>query len=292
MSRYLIVSFQIILMCILFAGCESGKLNLGQIQVNSSSQTLDKLVKERYVLHGTAAPVSDDLRNVVGLVLVVPKRTTTSQPTTRDFSIVSSNPSLRPADPSWLVVKPVSGQPLYEGKIDHQFQAGGNYTAFSADIKQSSVAEVVIKDDVFITYANPNDKVKGIPVEQLRSMTLDPKYDYYFIHSATLTTATYKIYDETSASSQLNGTVFAANGKVFVSNGGTSVDWLLCIEIFDVRFLRDNQGGTAVRPPLWHHDQSDQTATEVLKAWNAASVPNVQERLPNLTVSDLLKPQN
>jgi hypothetical protein len=178
---------------------------------------------------------TDGLLGVVGLVLIVDNDKVKSGKLVFDRTDVI--PTLRPSG-EMILVAPIN-KTLYNGKISNTLDAGGSYTSFKGGLSSNQAAEVVIVDELYVGY---RDRTK-IPYDRLYKLKAPEGKTYYFVHGATVTSTTYRVFDEASSNGALEGASFKANGKVYTSSNQFAYRVTLAIDAFNVQALHAAEAG-------------------------------------------------
>lgn len=207
-------------------------LRFRDLALNDKVQQLSSLAARDTVTASTTS--HEGLLGYVGLVFVVDRSSTGTRPA---VSRLSTIPTFRPAR-DLVTVQPVN-KILFEGKVSKSLNAGGTYTAFTANLSADQAADVVVTDEVYFGYKD----LTTIPYKELAKLKMEPGKVYYFVESATLTTTTHKVYQKIAGDSAINGTAFQANGEVYVSESGFMYDAVLGLDLFDVGLLQPDEGG-------------------------------------------------
>jgi hypothetical protein len=178
---------------------------------------------------------TDGLLGVVGLVLIVDNDKVKKSKFVFDRTEVI--PTLRPPG-EMILVAPIN-KTLYNGRISNTLDAGGSYTSFKGGLTSNQAAEVVIVDELYMGY---RDRTK-IPYDDLYKLKAPEGKAYYFVHGATVTSTTYRVFDEASSNGTLEGAAFKANGKVYTSSNQFAYSVTLAIETFNVQAFHAAEAG-------------------------------------------------
>lgn len=184
-------------------------------------------VRKRHVIE-LSSTSQDGLLACVGLVLIVDSKG--GKATVYDPS--QSYADLRPS-PDELKVVPLNQPPLYEGKVTGKVSVGGNALIVTASASEEAAAEVLIKDEVYVGFKDLSKlspaKFRGLAEAIRADKTLEGK-DFYFVESVTLTSVVHKEFHADTGEAAITGTAFGANGKIYVSNGNSSYNAVVCFE--------------------------------------------------------------
>ena len=223
-----------------------------EVSLDGQKDVLRELEKRITLKVNTTS--QEGLLGVVGLVLVVD----TSKATDGQLVFNRSDviPNLRPSSEAVLVSQ--INKTLYEGKVSNTLNAGGSYTAISGDLNANQSAEMIIVDELYMGFRDPTK----IPYDKLYELKPPLGKAYYFVEAATVTSTTYRTFDEVTSSGTLEGAAFKANGKVYTSNRGFAYAATVAIETFNVQALRptEDSAGNSQRQirSLYRRHQSGQ----------------------------------
>ena len=218
----------------LFVGSRWSKgYDFHEIDLNGQRNVLLDLEKRTSMKPNTTS--QDGLLGVVGTIFVVDKTKTKNGAI--QFDQTNIIPLLRPSSET-ILVSPVN-KTLYEGKISNKVDAGGSFTSFTADLSNSQTADIIIIDELYMGY---RDRTK-IPFKNIYELKVPADKAFYFVESATITSTTYRTYDEVTSTGTLDGAAFKAKGKVFISSKSMGYAVTLSVDAFDVQALRAAEGG-------------------------------------------------
>jgi len=183
----------------------------------------------------TIAPDSTSQQGLigfVGLLLEVDDQPETDKPPVLhgDRSIGKYRPKAEQ-----IQVDAQTGKTLYQGKVTKGFNAGGNYLIFTANLSDDQAAEVTIKDEVTVGFKDPGQIPYDKLAEEARRVPKGKRR--FFVTSATLTSVVHKNYRAIKAETQIAGTAFGANGKVYASNEDFLYDPVVSLKVEDIGLL-------------------------------------------------------
>jgi len=88
------------------------------------------------------------------------------------------------------------------------------------------------------------DRAK-IPYQKLHELKPPEGKEYYFVEGATVSSTTYRTFDEVGSTGTLEGTAFKANGKVYASGTGFAYTQTVAVDTFSVQALQPSAAAPA-----------------------------------------------
>jgi hypothetical protein len=196
----------------------------------------------------TGSSTQQELMGIVGLVVMddrVPGATATPPASRGEFNPSESIGKYRPMVDELVV--DVENRILYEGKVTRNLSAGGNYLVFTASLADNQAAEVLVKDEVYVSYKEPT----RIPYKELTELARKVPGDkvYMFVEAARLTSIVRKTFTESKSEVGLAGTAFGANGKIYVSDQDYRFDAIVSVRAWNIARLLDAPGAISSATP-------------------------------------------
>lgn len=231
----------------------------------------------------TITALSGDQDSAVELVGTIAVREVTDTGATK----WSFNPRFRPPREK-VSIRPVD-ELLYRGIVSNTANAQGSLAEVSATLGGENLAEVSIRNQLILSFADPRD----VPYAELAAQRLEPGKQYFYIERVIVTDVTARTFRKHDGKTAVTGMAFGANGAIYSSQEEVRALKKISFRPFDIAHLRASEAGVAsnlssrIRRALSNGLKKEE-AEALLNDLHEASKPEMPVSVPNAEVPSML----